>query len=461
MQSVEKHSALLSIVALCAALGVARASFYRHQRRLESPPPSRRRPGPPRALNQGAREEVLALLRSPRFVDRSPAEMQHTLVEEDGRYLCSESTMYRILRENAEVRDRRNQLRHPSYAKPELLATAQNQVWSWDITKLKGPSKWVYYYLFVMLDIFSRYVVAWMVAEHENAELAKRLIRDAYDKQGVEPGTLIMHNDRGSPMKAKTTGQLVASLGVEQSFSRPHVSNDNPFSESHFKTCKYHPGFPERFGSITDALQYCRTFFPWYNDEHRHSSLVYLTPKQVHYGSAQAALDKRHEVMLAAYREHPQRFVNGPPKPAALPTEVWINPPTAPEKQDADAGVPVTPTGADAATGVETASDGSSPQAINPWGFGGRSPPIQRPAKPVLARCHRPTRPRHHRTVINFHAYRALRLLPSRALSSLQVPSRVAAHPSFGKAKRNPLEVPSRVQKLIDTKRSAPVSQNH
>jgi putative transposase len=361
MQSVEKHSALLSIVALCAALGVARASFYRHQRRLESPPPSRRRPGPPRALNQGAREEVLALLRSPRFVDRSPAEMQHTLVEEDGRYLCSESTMYRILHDNAEVRDRRNQLRHPSYAKPELLATAPNQVWSWDITKLKGPSKWNYYYLFAMLDIFSRYAVAWMVAEHENAELAKRLIRDAYDKQGVEPGTLVVHNDRGSPMKAKTTGQLVASLGVEQSFSRPHVSNDNPFSESHFKTCKYHPGFPERFGSITDALQYCRTFFPWYNDEHRHSSLVYLTPKQVHYGSAQAALDKRHEVMLAAYREHPQRFVNGPPKPAALPTEVWINPPTAPEKQDADAGVPITPTGADAATGVETASDGSSP----------------------------------------------------------------------------------------------------
>lgn len=361
MKVVGSKVGIVPVAALCFALGVARASFYRAEKRKVSPRQPKVRPPSHRALDQTKRAEILEILHSERFVDRAPAEIVNTLIEEDERYPCSESTMYRILRENKEVRERRNQLRHPSYAKPELLATGPNQVWSWDITKLKGPEKWVYYYLFVMLDIFSRYVVAWMVAERENATLAKRLIKEACEKQAVEPESLTIHNDRGPPMKAKTTGQLIASLGVEQSFGRPHVSNDNPFSESQFKTCKYHPGFPERFGSITDALEYCRRFFPWYNDDHRHSSLVYLTPRQVHYGLAQQALDKRHKVMLAAYHEHPERFVRGPPKRATLPKEVWINRPKSPNTAAEDAGIPITPCGEEPAVVESQIAQGGSP----------------------------------------------------------------------------------------------------
>ena len=342
MQAIDENASSLGMSALCAALGVPRSSAYRHRAPAAAPRP---RPSPARALSQEERQDVLAVLHSDRFADRAPAEVAHTLLEEDGHYLCSVRTMYRILNENQAVRERRNQLRHPNYAKPECVATGPNQVWSWDITKLKGPAKFVYYYLFVILDIFSRYAVAWMVAEHENAELAKRIIREACEKQGVEPGTLVLHNDRGSPMKAQTTTQLVAALGIEHSFSRPQVSNDNPFSESQFKTLKYHPGFPSRFGGIDDALAYCRSFFPWYNDQHRHSGLAYLTPGQVHHGRADDILAQRHQTMLGAYAEHPERFVHGPPKPHALPAVVWINPPSE-KLKDIDSGVavPMTPT---------------------------------------------------------------------------------------------------------------------
>jgi putative transposase len=327
MQVVEDMAPRVPTAPLCDALGVPRATLYR--RREQACAPARepkQRPTPARALSSAERQQVLDVLHSERFVDTAPAEVVATLMDEK-KYLCSERTMYRILASEDEVRERRNQLRHPHYAKPELLATGPNQVWSWDITKLKGPMKWTYFYLYVMLDIFSRYVVGWMVAQRENAELAKRLIHESCDKEGIEPEQLTIHADRGSPMKAKTTGQLLADLGVTKSHSRPHVSNDNPFSESHFKTFKYRPGFPDRFGSHQDALSWSREFFPWYNQVHRHSGIAMLTPEMVHRGQAAAVLEQRHKVALAAYKAHPERFVNGPPKPVALPNAVWINPP--------------------------------------------------------------------------------------------------------------------------------------
>jgi putative transposase len=327
MGMVEDMSLEIPTAPLCEALSVPRATLYRQRRQAATPArESKVRRTPARALNSAERQQVLDVLHSERFVDVAPAEVFATLIDEN-TYLCSERTMYRILASEDQVRERRDQLRHPHYAKPELLATGPNQVWSWDTTKLKGPMKWVYFYLYVMLDIFSRYVVGWMVAQRENASLAKRFIRETCDKEGIKPGQLIIHADRGSVMKAKTTGQLMANLGVTKSHSRPYVSNDNPFSESHFKTFKYRPGFPERFGSQQHALSWGREFFSWYNQYHRHSGIAMLTPEMVHRGLAAEVLQKRHEVALAAYQTHPERFVNGPPKPAALPDKVWINPP--------------------------------------------------------------------------------------------------------------------------------------
>ncbi len=249
----------------CAALGLARASVYRARTRLTQPPgsPPVRRP-PPRALGSDERRRVLDLLRTPRFVDQAPAEIYATLLDE-GVYLCSIRTLYRLLAENNEVRERRDQLRHPLYQKPELLAEAPNQVWSWDITKLMGPAKWSYFYLYVILDIFSRRVVGWCVADAETTTLFKALFDDAFVKHAVPPGQLTLHADRGGPMKAKATAFLLADLGVTKSHSRPHTSNDNPFSEAHFKSLKYQPQFPKRFGCIEDARAFCRRFFTWYN----------------------------------------------------------------------------------------------------------------------------------------------------------------------------------------------------
>jgi len=269
---------------------------------------------------------VLDTLHSPRFIDRAPAEVYASLLDEN-RYLCSIRTMYRVLDEAREVRERRDQLRHPRYQKPELLATAPNQVWSWDITKLLGPAKWTYFYLYVVLDVYSRYAVGWLLASCESAELAKRLLRESCAKQNVDPGQLTIHSDRGPSMRSQSVAQLLATLGVTKSHSRPHVSNDNPFSESQFKTLKYRPEFPARFASHEHGLDFCRTFFPWYNDEHHHWGLGLLTPSAVHFGRATQQLAARQATLTAAYQAHPERFVRRPPRPLALPAAVWINPP--------------------------------------------------------------------------------------------------------------------------------------
>ena len=235
--------------------------------------------------------------------------------------------MYRVLEDNDELRERRNQLRHPVYRKPELLAERPNQVWSWDITKLMGPTKWSYFYLYVILDIFSRRVVAWYVADAESAALFRPLLDDAIAKHHVPPGQLTLHADRGGPMKAKATALLLADLGVTRSHNRPHTSNDNPFSESHFKTLKYQPRFPKRFGCIEDAKSFCRSFFDWYNKDHHHAGIGLMTPDQVHYGQTDAVHAARQDTLDRAFRENPQRFVNKPPSPPNKPTAAWINPP--------------------------------------------------------------------------------------------------------------------------------------
>jgi putative transposase len=266
-------------------------------------------------------------------VDRSPAEVVATLLDER-TWICSERTMYRILAESAESRERRNVARHPQYSKPELLATGPNQIWSWDITKLRGPAKWSWYYLYVILDIFSRYVTGWMVAERESAIHGQRLIEETIHKYGIVPGQLSIHSDRGNPMVAKTTAQLYADLGVERSLSRPHTSNDNPYSESMFKTAKYHPRFPGRFESPAEAVSYCRSFFPWYNEEHRHGGIAHLTPAMVHFGQADQVVRARQAVLDAAYDQHPERFVHQAPTARSLPAEVWINRPMPPASEE-------------------------------------------------------------------------------------------------------------------------------
>jgi putative transposase len=265
-------------------------------------------------------------LHEERFQDRSPAAVYATLLDE-GEYHCSIRTMYRLLEEHGEVRERRDQLTHPPYQKPELMATAPNQLWSWDITKLLGPAKWTYFYLYVILDVFSRYVTGWMVAYRESAELAKRLIEESCKKQHIQPGQLTLHADRGTSMRSKPVALLLADLGITKTHSRPHVSDDNPFSESQFRTLKYRPEFPDRFGCIQDSRAFCQSFFRWYNQEHRHSGVGLLTPATVHYGQAENVLRQRQEVLDVAYQLHPERFVGSAPKPPAPPSEVWINKP--------------------------------------------------------------------------------------------------------------------------------------
>ena len=323
MAATQSLSTEIGIKPACAAFGIARSGFYRGQGPATAPVP---RPSPPRTLSSEERQVVLATLHSDRFVDTAPATVYATLLDE-GRYHCSIRTLYRILDEQAEVKERRNQLRHPVYQKPELLATAPNQVWSWDITKLLGPVKWSYCYLYVMLDIFSRYVVGWMVAPAESAGLAQRLITDTCAKQQIEPEQLTLHADRGSSMKSKPVALLLADLGITKTHSRPYTSDDNPFSEAQFKTLKYRPDFPARFGSLEDARVFCQTFFTWYNGEHRHSGIGLMTPAVVHEGRAETMRDARQQVLTTAYAAHPERFVRKPPQPPILPHAVWINPP--------------------------------------------------------------------------------------------------------------------------------------
>ena len=327
---------VIGVRGACDAVGAAQAGWYRRHR--QSPPPPRPAPIPhreraqPRALTDAERQEILDELHSPRLVDLSPTEVWAILLDE-GRYLGSISTFYRLLRQASGTRERRRQATHPASVKPELLATMPNAVWSWDITKLRGPATWTWFYLYVVLDIYSRYVVGWMVANRESAALAEVLIRQTVAKQGIGRDQLTIHADRGSSMTSKPVAFLLADLGVTQSHSRPHVSDDNPYSEAQFKTLKYRPDFPDRFTSIQAARLHCRDFFAWYNDEHRHSGLGLHTAADVHYGLAQAVQDKRAAILTQAYTAHPERFVRKPPQPPRLPTTAWINQPDEPQKQ--------------------------------------------------------------------------------------------------------------------------------
>jgi len=327
--TVVEFGARCGVRALCTSLGLAPATYYRAMRRTVLAPIAAPRRPSPRALSAHEQEAVLAVLHDEHFVDCAPAQVYATLLDE-GTYLCAERTMYRMLAAHAEVRERRAQRRHPQYAAPELLATGPNQLWSWDITKLKGPTTWSYYYLYVILDVFSRYVVGWMLAPRESAAHAEHLIATCCAREGIARDQLTLHADRGAAMTSKAVAYLLADLGVTKTHSRPPVSNDNPYSEAQFKTLKYRPDFPARFGSIEDARAHCTAFFIWYNTVHRHSALGLHTPHDVHSGLAPLRRAHRAAVLTAAYLAHPERFVQHPPVPALLPTTAWINPPKLP-----------------------------------------------------------------------------------------------------------------------------------
>ena len=329
-ETVEELTPIIGTRPACRALGASPATIYR-RRRPPEPRPPRPRPTPARALSEAEREAVLAELHSERFVDSSPAQVWATLLDE-GRYLASERTMYRLLAaRHGGVRDRRDQLTHPGYAKPELLAQRPNELWSWDISKLKGPAKWTYFYLYVILDVFSRYAVGWTVQYRENGQLAKALIDQATEQQQIGRSVLTLHADRGGPMRGKPVAFLLADMGITKTHSRPYTSTDNPYSEAHFKTLKYRPEFPERFDDIEQARDFCRGFFHWYNHEHRHSGIGMMTPAAVHHGQAQQLHAGRARVLEAAYAATPERFVRRAPVPPELPTAAWINKPDTKE----------------------------------------------------------------------------------------------------------------------------------
>ena len=324
--TVEELTPIIGTRPACRALGASPATVYRRRRPPESRTP-KPRPTPERALTGPERQQVLDVLHCERFVDVSPEETWATLLDE-GTYLCSPRTMYRILAaHHGGVRERRNQLTHPPYAKPELLAERPNELWSWDVSKLKGPAKWTYYYLYVILDVFSRYAVGWTVQYRENGQLAKALIEQTTEQQQIAPKILTLHADRGAPQRAKPVAFLLADLGVTKTHSRPYTSSDNPYSESNFKTLKYRPEFPARFDSIEHARAHCRQFFHWYNHEHRHSGIGLMTPATFHHGQAQQLYDQRAAVLVEAYARNPERFVRKPPAPPELPTAAWINRP--------------------------------------------------------------------------------------------------------------------------------------
>ena len=319
----------VGMVRACSVLRLHRSGVYREdvrRRCLVAPAVRLPRLAPPLALSETERQVLRDVLCGERFADCAPPTIYATLLDE-GTYLASVRTMYRLLAVDGQVRERRNQLTHPIYAKPELLATGPNQVWSWDITKVKGPVKWTYFHLYVILDIFSRYVVGWMIAPRESAQLAEQLIAQTVAKQNIAPGELTLHADRGTSMRSKTVAELLLDLEVTKSHSRPYVSDDNPFSEAHFKTLKYRPDFPQRFGCIEDARAHCQRFFPWYNDDHRHSGIGYMTPAAVHYGQAQEMFTLRAHTLDAAFMANPKRFKGNCPQPPKPPVAAWINPP--------------------------------------------------------------------------------------------------------------------------------------
>jgi putative transposase len=327
--AITELTPLVGVRAACVAVGRPRASHYRRHRKSAAPPrPPRPEPRPqPRALTPAERQQVLDLLHADRFVDLSPGEV-HAILLDEGRYLCSESRMYRLLRTaHGQVRERRRHAVHPPRVKPELVADGPNRCWSWDITKVAGPAKWTYYYLYSIIDIYSRYTVGWMVATRESKTLAERLLADTIAKQRIDRDTLTIHADRGSSMASKPVAFLLADLGVTKSHSRPHCSNDNPFSEAQFKTLKYRPDFPDQFGSLEDARAFCGTFYRWYNHDHRHSGIGMHTPFDIHHGHATAVREARADTLNAAYAATPERFVNQPPQPPRLPGITWINRP--------------------------------------------------------------------------------------------------------------------------------------
>ncbi|WP_394815966.1 IS3 family transposase [Streptomyces gibsoniae] len=329
-QALEDLTSVVGRVRACSALGVSRATYYRRHRQSPAPVrPRRQRRRHPRALSPAEEARVLEVLRSEEFADMAPGEIYAVLLDR-GIYLCSESTMYRLLRRHGEVRERRRQATHPPRKKPELVAEEPNRVWSWDITKLKGPYPGVYYCLYTIIDIYSRYTTGWMIAGHENKELAEQFLSTTILKYGVEPGQLTIHSDRGSPMVAGNVAQMMSNLGVTKSHSRPKTSNDNPYSESQYKTLKYRHDFPDRFGCVEDARTWCERFFDWYNLEHRHSGIAMHTPFDVHFGLAEQLREMRADVLDAVYAKHPERFVRKAPEPPKLPRAAWINKPDEP-----------------------------------------------------------------------------------------------------------------------------------
>ncbi len=333
----------IGVVAACDALAVARATYYRHNRCLDGLERTcRSGRQAPLALTAEERQRVLDLMHSEPFVDKAPHQIYARLLDQ-GVYLCSIRTMYRLLKSaHGSVKERRRCVQRPAYTKPELLATGPNQVWSWDITKLKNSIKWTYFYLYVIIDIFSRYVVGWMVADREQAALAKRLIAQSCTTQNIASDQLILHADRGSSMMSKSVAELLVDLGVIKSHSRPHVSDDNPFSEAQFKTLKYCPQFPARFGSIQDARAFCKGFFTWYNHEHHHTGIGLMTPAQVHYGLSDQIYENRSQVLQQAYQLHPKRFKNRLPRPPRLSEAVWINKPKEEKSEEPELNFPET-----------------------------------------------------------------------------------------------------------------------
>jgi putative transposase len=328
--TVQELSPIVGTRPACRALGAAPATVYR-RRRPPEPRPRRPRPTSARALTEDERVQVLGVLHSERFADSSPAQVWATLLDE-GTYLASERTMYRLLAaKHGGVRERRDQLTHPAYTRPELLAERPNELWSWDITKLKGPAKWTAFYLYVILDVFSRYAVGWTVQYRETGPIATALIAQSVEQQQITREQLTVHADRGIPMRSKPVAFLMADLGVTKSHSRPYTSTDNPYSEAQFKTLKYRPEFPDRFDSIEQAREFCRGFFHWYNHEHHHSGIGLMTPASVHYGQAEELHAARARVLEAAYARNPERFVRQQPTPPALPTAAWINKPDTKE----------------------------------------------------------------------------------------------------------------------------------
>lgn len=309
----------------CAALGVPRSRIYRAR---QSRPAAQPRQTPAHALSLAERAEVRETLNCERFMDKAPRQVYAALLDE-GRYLCHWRTMYRILTAHEEVRERRRVRRHPLSKKPELLVTAPNQVWSWDITYLRGPHKWQHYPLYTVLDIYSRYVVGWMIAEVESSDLARQLIAATARKQAIQPDQLTLHADNGAPMRGKPLSQLLVDLRITRSHNRPHTADDNPFSEAQFKTMKYRPDYPDRFASPAEAQAWARHFFTWYNEQHYHSGLNLLTPASVHYHEAPVVQQNRHAILLTAYAAHPNRFARGEPLVKGAPAAVWINPPLA------------------------------------------------------------------------------------------------------------------------------------